>query len=232
MKSIFKILIITALVASTFAAQSQTVIEYRRPVMIGVKAAANYSSFLKGSANDAALPAPPDGMWGYSFGISFDIPVTSMLDLYMEIPGYTKHGYKLSEYNNQKGTSEVVDVHTVSMLLGGNLYLAKKLFYMGAFFSMDFDVTAKRHLYNTPDYSGPVAEDIKIKFGDMSVLNFGIGMEIGFNIADRVILYGRGTLGLLRCPYDKDYQEHNNVPYVTPGGWQFGVRIPFVRGRS
>ena len=219
MKNIFKTLIITALVASTFAAQSQTVIEYRRPVMIGVKAAANYSSFLKGSANNAALPAPPDGMWGYSFGISFDIPVTSMLDLYMEIPGYTKHGYKLSEYNNQKGTSEVVDVHTISMLLGTNMYLAKKLFYMGAFFSMDFDVAAKRHLYDTPDYSGS-AEDIKIKFSDLSVVNFGIGMEIGFNIADRVILYGRGTLGLLRCPY------------VTPGGWQFGVRIPFVRGRS
>ena len=71
--------------ASTFAAQSQTVIEYRRPVMIGVKAAANYSSFLKGKADDAALPAPPDAMWGYSFGISFDIPVTSMLDLYMKV---------------------------------------------------------------------------------------------------------------------------------------------------
>lgn len=232
MRKTFKTLIIIALVASAFAAQSQTVIEYRRPVMIGIKGAANYSSFLKGSGNDPALPSPPDGKWGYSFGVSFDIPVTSMLDLYMEIPSYTRHGYKLSEYNGQKNTSEVVDVHTVSMALGTNLYLAKKLFYMGAFFTMDFDVVAKRHLYNTPDYSGPVAEDIKIKFSDMSVLNFGIGMEIGFNIADRVILYGRGTLGLLRSPYEKDYQEHNNVPYVTPGGWQFGVRVPFVRGRS
>ena len=231
MKKYFKTLVLFAFVAGFFAAQSQTVIEYRRPVMIGVKGGAVSSGFLKGSGNDPALPAPPDPIWGYSFALTLDAPMTSMLDVFLEMPGYKRHGYKIAEYNRQYNTSEIVDVHTLSLLFGGNLYLAKKMFYIGAFFSMDFDIAAKRHTYATSDYSGP-SDDTKIKFGDMNVMNFSIGMEVGFNISDYVVLYGRGTLGLLRCPFEKEYQEANNLPYVTPGSWEFGIRVPFAKYRS
>ena len=209
---------------------SHVTIDYRRPGMIGIELGYTMSPMDRIPA-DATQPS---GFSGFNGGLSFDIPISNHMDLAFRTPYYTFNGYNLNELRSVKTTdgttvniqSESATVHTLTLVaLGLNVYPLRKCFYMGGYFSLGFNFISRTG-YSLEDQQG-TEYDVDINGFN---INIDMGLETGFDIADKFIIYARMGIGLMALTDEEDRSIYN-VPEIYPLYFQFGLRIPFFSER-
>lgn len=238
MKKIVKVAMLAVALTCGVGAYAQTemgdptshvVIDYRRPGMISFDLGMTLSPMDR---TDGGLQ--PTSYTGFNGGLAFDIPISKALDLSFRVPYYTLNGYKLNESryvrledgSSMTIQSEECTVHTLNLVaLGLNLYPFRKCFYMGGYFSIGFHFLSRTG-YDQPNQQGN-KYDVDINGFN---INIDMGLETGFDIADKFILYGRWGLGLFALT-DESERGKYNVPPIYPWYFQFGVRIPFFNER-